>query len=61
MGLPEPAVAPGAVAEFLALRAESLDAAVSGAATDRVVVSRGRIVARTAVQRTYPGALRPAG
>jgi cytosine/creatinine deaminase len=61
MGLPEPAVAPGAVAEFLALRAESLDAAVSGAATDRIVVSGGRVVARTAVQRTFPGAPRVVG
>lgn len=61
MGLPEPAVAPGAPAEFLALRAESLDAAVSGAATGRVVLSRGRVVARTAVQRSYAGGPAPVG
>lgn len=51
MGLPVPAVAVGAVAEFLALEAESLDAAVAGAATARVVVSRGRVVARSSVTR----------
>lgn len=61
MGLPEPALVAGAVAEFLALRAESLDAAVSGAATERVAVSGGRIVARTAVQRLHPGVPGPVG
>ncbi|CAA9418265.1 MAG: Cytosine deaminase, partial [uncultured Quadrisphaera sp.] len=50
MGLPEPAVAVGAAAELLALRAESLDAAVAGAATQRLVFSRGRLLARTRVE-----------
>ena len=52
MGLPVPALAAGSPAEFLALAAESLDAAVAGAATARVVVSGGRVVARTTVSRT---------
>jgi len=57
MGLPVPAVTAGSVAEFVALRAESLDAAVAGAATERVVVSRGRVVASTRVTRTVPAGL----
>ncbi|MPQ98350.1 amidohydrolase family protein [Modestobacter sp. I12A-02628] len=52
MGLPVPAVAAGAPAEFLAVAAEGLDAAVAGAGTRRLVVSRGRLVARTEVVRT---------
>jgi cytosine deaminase len=39
------------VAEFVAIEAESLDAAVAGAGTARVVVSRGRVVARSTVRR----------
>ena len=56
MGLPVPTVAAGSVAEFVAVQAESLDAAVAGAGTARVVVSRGRVVARTQVQRVLAGA-----
>ncbi|MCO7220321.1 amidohydrolase family protein [Klenkia sp. PcliD-1-E] len=55
MGLPVPGATVGSVAEFLAVRAESLDAAVAGAGTDRVVVSRGRVVASTQVQREFRG------
>jgi cytosine deaminase len=51
MGLPVPAVVEGAIAEFLAIEAASLDAAVAGAGTGRVVVSRGRVVATTRVRR----------
>lgn len=51
MGLPEPAVAVGAAAELLAVRAESLDAAVAGAGTQRLVFSGSRLVARTRVER----------
>jgi cytosine deaminase len=50
MGLPVPAVAVGAAAELLAVRAESLDAAVAGAGTQRLVFSGGRLVARTRVE-----------
>jgi len=55
MGLPVPAVAVGAAAEFVAIAAESLDAAVAGAGTARVVLSRGRVVASTQVQRVVTG------
>jgi cytosine deaminase len=55
MGLPVPRLTAGSVAEFVALRAESLDAAVAGAATERVVVSRGRVVAATRVTREPAG------
>ena len=51
LGLPVPAVGVGSVAEFVAIEAESLDAAVAGAGTARVVVSRGRVVARSTVRR----------
>jgi cytosine/creatinine deaminase len=56
LGLAVPAVAPGSVAEFVAIEAESLDAAVAGAGTARVVVSRGRVVATTRVSRQVLGA-----
>ena len=55
MGLPVPAVAVGSAADFLAVEAESLDAAVAGAGTARVVVSRGRVVASSSVRRVLPG------
>lgn len=52
MGLPVPAVAEGAAAEFVAIAAESLDAAVAGAGTERVVLSGERVVATTRVRRS---------
>jgi cytosine deaminase len=55
LGLPVPAVAPGAVAELVALRAETLDAAVAGAATARLVFPRGRPAARTEVRHELFG------
>jgi cytosine deaminase len=56
MGLPVPAVAEGAVAQFVAVAAESLDAAVAGAGTARVVVSGDRVLATTQVHRAVlPG------
>ena len=55
MGLPVPAAVVGAAADFLAVEAESLDAAVAGAGTARVVVSRGRVVASSSVRRVLPG------
>jgi cytosine deaminase len=56
MGLPVPAVAEGAVAQFVAVAAESLDAAVAGAGTARVVVSGDRVLATTHVHRAVlPG------
>ncbi|WP_034511477.1 amidohydrolase family protein [Blastococcus sp. URHD0036] len=52
MGLPVPAVTEGAAAEFVAIAAESLDAAVAGAGTARVVLSGERVLATSAVQRS---------
>ncbi|MCW0212826.1 MAG: cytosine deaminase [Pseudonocardia sp.] len=54
LGLPAPALVRGAPAELLALRAETFDDAVSGSATGRVVVHRGRVVARTVVTQEFP-------
>jgi cytosine deaminase len=61
MGLPVPAVAEGAAAEFVAIAAESLDAAVAGAGTGRVVVSGDRVLATTRVHRSVPSLAPPAG
>ncbi|SEO47980.1 amidohydrolase family protein [Trujillonella endophytica] len=59
MGLPVPEVAEGAVAEFVAIAAESLDAAVAGAGTARVAISGERVPATTRVHRSV-GATGPA-
>lgn len=47
MGLPEIRIAPGYPAELLAIRGESLADAIGRASEDRVVISRGRVIART--------------
>ncbi|RZS82685.1 cytosine deaminase [Motilibacter rhizosphaerae] len=47
MGLPVPAVREGSVARFLAVEAESLDAAVAGAGSARVAVVGERVAAST--------------
>ncbi|MCA0145293.1 amidohydrolase family protein [Blastococcus sp. LR1] len=52
MGLPVPEVAEGSVAEFVAIEAESLDAAVAGAGTARVVLSGDRVLASSRVVRS---------
>ena len=52
MGLPSVAVAAGAPAELMIVRAASLRAAVAAAPMDRIVVHRGRVVARTTTART---------
>lgn len=54
LGLPPVAVAPGAPAELLAIRAGSVREALATATADRVVVHAGRVVARTAVHRHFP-------
>jgi cytosine deaminase len=51
LGLPPVAVAAGSPAELLAVRAGSLADAIASATEDRVVVHRGRVVARTTVTR----------
>jgi cytosine deaminase len=53
LGLPEVTLAPGSPAELLAIRAGSLADAIATATDDRVVVHRGRIVARTTVTRVF--------
>jgi cytosine/creatinine deaminase len=50
MGYPPVEVAPGSPAELVAVRAGSLLEAVGAASQDRVVVHRGRVVARTRVE-----------
>jgi cytosine deaminase len=54
MGLPPVAVAPGAPAELLAIRAATVREAVATATAERLVVHAGRVVARTAVHRHFP-------
>ena len=51
LGLPPAGVAPGLVADLLAVRAESLDDAVARAPEDRVVLSQGRVIAVTETTR----------
>ena len=53
MGLPPVAITAGAPAELLLVRAHSLRAAVATAPMDRIVVHRGRVVARTSTARTW--------
>jgi cytosine deaminase len=52
LGLPVAGPRPGARAELLAVRAESLTDAVASAPADRVVIHRGRVVARSTVTTT---------
>ncbi|WZH37884.1 MAG: amidohydrolase family protein [Microbacterium enclense] len=49
MGLPVAGPAPGARADLVAIRADSLGDAVAFASADRVVIHRGRLVSRTTV------------
>ncbi len=49
MGLPAVALEPGSPAEILAVRGASLGDAVARSSDERVVVHRGRVVARTSV------------
>lgn len=52
LGLPRRAVDEGFPAELLAIRADGLAEAIADAGEDRIVVHRGRIVARTHVVKT---------
>ncbi|OII04018.1 amidohydrolase family protein [Curtobacterium sp. MCBA15_008] len=52
MGLPVAGVVPGARADLLAVAATSITDAVANAPADRIVLSRGRLVARTEVRRS---------
>jgi cytosine deaminase len=51
MGLPEAGPWEGAVADLLAVRADSLSEALGSSAPDRVVFKSGRIVSRTRIVR----------
>lgn len=52
MGLPAVDVAPGAPAELLAVRSSSVRTAIADAPADRMVFAGGRLVARSAVERS---------
>jgi cytosine deaminase len=52
MGLPAAGPVPGRRADLLAVAATSVTDAVANAPADRIVLSRGRLVARTEVRRT---------
>ncbi|SEJ59725.1 amidohydrolase family protein [Demequina mangrovi] len=51
MGLPRAAAEPGAAADFVAMPAANVGEAIAEAPADRIVLHRGRVVARTAVQQ----------
>lgn len=59
MGLPEVRVEAGFPAELLAIRAGSVLEAVAMASAERVVLHRGRVVARTTLSRELPIEVRP--
>jgi cytosine deaminase len=52
LGLPAVTLAPGSPADLLAVRAPSVRAAIADAPGDRLVFSRGRLVARAVVDRS---------
>jgi cytosine deaminase len=54
MGLSEVDIEPGAPAELLAVRAGSIREALAESDPNRVVIHRGRVVARTHSSTTYP-------
>ena len=54
MGLEPIRVAPGHVADLLAVRAGSLREALASAPADRVVLKGGRVVSRTRVEQEFP-------
>jgi cytosine deaminase len=51
LGLPPAGVAPGLVADLLAVRAVSLDDAVARTPDDRIVIGAGRVIAATETTR----------
>lgn len=61
MGLARPSIEPGAPAELLAVRADTLADAMADARADRVVLHRGRIVCRTRHERDFPAGMPGAG
>lgn len=59
MGLPAAGPVPGRRADLLAIAATSVTDAVANAPADRIVLSRGRLVARTEVRTTVAAATAP--
>lgn len=59
MGLPAAGPVPGRRADLLAIAATSVTDAVANAPADRIVLSRGRLVARTEVRTTVAAAAAP--
>ena len=53
LGLPAVTISPGSPAELLAIRAGSLREALATAHPERLVISAGRVVARTTMQREW--------
>ncbi|MFV0287428.1 MAG: amidohydrolase family protein [Demequina sp.] len=60
MGLPAADVTPGAHADLVAIRADHLTQAVAEAPADRIVLRRGRVVARTSSTTDFPSLTAPA-
>ena len=56
LGLPAPAIRPGAPARLVAVAAFDSDEAVAGAAQDRIVIRGTRVVARTRAEHEFPWA-----
>ncbi|GIH06432.1 cytosine deaminase [Rhizocola hellebori] len=54
LGLPAVTISPGSPAELLAIRAGSLREALATTHPERLVISAGRVVARTSIQREWP-------
>ena len=52
MGRPTAGAHPGAAADFVAIAADTVGEAIAEASADRIVIHRGRVVARTAVRQT---------
>ncbi|HEX6870723.1 MAG TPA: amidohydrolase family protein, partial [Micromonosporaceae bacterium] len=54
LGLPSVEITPGAPAELVAVRAESVRQAIAEATVDRLVIHAGQVVARTTATRELP-------
>jgi cytosine deaminase len=53
LGVPAVRISPGSPAELLAIRAGCLREALATARPERLVISAGRVVARTTIQREW--------
>ncbi|PNG22754.1 amidohydrolase family protein [Streptomyces cahuitamycinicus] len=57
MGLARTPIEPGAPAELMAVRADTLADAMADARADRVVIHQGRLVCRTQHERIFPAGM----